>query len=760
MMKSYVDVLLPLAVGEAFTYALPEAFQASAVVGGRVVVPLGQRKFYTGVVIRIHGERPPYRTVKDVAQVIDEKPVLTKIQKKFWAWIADYYMCSEGEVLKCALPSALKPAGFFEIFTDDYQPRTEVRIAWGDQISTEEHFLKVLDSLGRAKAQQKVLLRLVEIFPVGSPPENAPAKAGFMRQAVCSPSVVKSLEEKEFIKLFEAEVSRLEDYGAGLSPLPELSPAQETARREIDEDFKEKDAVLLHGVTGSGKTEIYIHLIDSALREGRDVLYLLPEIALTTQLIDRLKNHFGDRMAVFHSRFTDQQRAETYLKVLDSNRKPLLVLGVRSSVLLPFENLGLVIVDEEHETTYKQQDPAPRYNARDAALVLAGLCGAKSLLGSATPSLESFFNATEAGKYGLVRLTERYGSGRLPRVIVSDTARAARRGERDGHFSHLLLREIERVTAAGRQAILFQNRRGFSPYVECGACATAITCPHCNVSLTFHKGPGMLQCHYCGYAVPMPSRCASCGSEDLQTRGFGTEKIEEQLFSIFPERAVGRLDLDSVRSARSYERILSAVASGKIDLLVGTQMVTKGFDFGNVALVGIMNADNLLNYPDFRASERSFQLMMQVAGRAGRRDDDGLVVVQTSQPDHPVIAQVKAGDYEAMVRMQLAERRAFLYPPFCRLIKFTLKHKQKEVLTRAAADFDQAMRKLFGARLLGPETPAVDKIRGEHLCGFLLKIERHKSFAKARRWAGEEVKKLLGNKEYASLTVVVDVDPV
>ncbi|MDR2937222.1 MAG: primosomal protein N' [Rikenellaceae bacterium] len=759
-MRSYVDVLLPIAVREAFTYALPESLRARAVVGGRAVVPLGQRKFYTGVVIRIHGERPPYRTVKEVAKLIDEKPVLTKIQKRFWEWIADYYMCSEGEVMKSTLPSALKPAGFSEIFSDGYQPRTETRIAWGELITDDEQFLRALDSLGRAKTQQKALLRLVELFPVGTPRENALSRSTVMRLTTCSSAVIKSLEEKDFIELFEAEVSRLEDYGEGLSPLPGLSPAQETARREIDENLREKDTVLLHGVTGSGKTEIYTHLIDKVLQEGRDVLYLLPEIALTTQLIDRLKNRFGDRMAVCHSRFTAQQRAETYLKVLDGNRVPLLVLGVRSSVLLPFDNLGLVIVDEEHETTYKQQDPAPRYNARDVALVLAGLCGAKTLLGSATPSIESFYNATEAGKYGFVRLSERYGSGRLPRIVVSDTARAARRGERDGHFSHLLLREIERVTAAGRQAILFQNRRGFSPYIECGACATVIDCPHCNVSLTFHKGPGTLQCHYCGHAVPVPSHCASCGSEDLQPRGFGTEKIEEQLFQLFPLLTVGRLDLDSVRTVRSYERILSAFAFGKIDLLVGTQMVTKGFDFGNVALVGIMNADNLLNYPDFRASERSFQLMMQVAGRAGRRDDQGMVVIQTSQPDHPVIVQVGAGDYEAMVRTQLAERRAFLYPPFCRLIRFTLKHRQKEVLVRAAADFDQALRKLFGARLLGPETPMVDKIRGEFLRGFLLKIERHKSFAKARHWAGDEVRKLLTTKEYVGLAMVVDVDPL
>lgn len=755
----YADIILPLAIENTFTYAVPEELSGSVQVGVRAVVPLGARKYYTGIIYRLHNEKPDAKRIRNIVSVTDAAPVVNETQLRFWEWLAGYYMCGIGEVMKAAIPAALKSAGYTDAIQESYSVRTETHISLHESLSTEEAVNAACDTLKRAKGQYSALIRLVDLLrPEDAPHRTSYPKARFVNGGHGSAVVLKGLREKGFIRMTEVEISRYDTSETATAPLPDLTVNQQEAIDGIRKHFASEKTTLLHGVTGSGKTEIYIHLIQEALDAGRDALYLLPEIALTTQLIERLQTYFGNRVVVYHSRFNDNMRAECYLNVLKTDRPPMLILGVRSSLLLPHHDLGLVIVDEEHETSYKQQDPNPRYQARDAAIVLAGMNGGQILLGSATPSVESYYNGV-SGKYGLVSLAERYGGAKLPQVIVTDMARAAKRGEKISHFSRLLLNEIERVLAAGEQVILFQNRRGFSPYIECGACSAIPTCPNCNVSLTYHKQDGSLVCHYCGHTTPKPSVCPECGSEDLQTRGFGTEKIEEELAAIFPDARITRLDLDATRSARNYSRIISAFDAGRIDILVGTQMVTKGFDFDRVTLVGVLNADNLLNYPDFRASERGFQLMMQVAGRAGRRLTEGKVIIQTFQPDHPVLAQVRAGDYEAMFRSQLAERQRFFYPPYCRLIRFTLKHTNKAVLNEAVKVFHTAMRQVFGRRLLGPEVPLVDKVRNEHLCTFLLKVEREKSFAEAKGLARQVVRRLTEHPGWGALTVVADVDP-
>ena len=755
-MAIYADVILPLAVDGCFTYLVPEEFEAQAGEGIRVVVPLGRSKYYSGIISALHSKKPPYKNIKRISSIASAVAVASPGQMRFWQWLAEYYMCSQGEVMRSAVPAALKSSGRSDDITESYSQKRETFVTLSPELDCEESLHAALDSLKRAKVQHAALIQLADNpSPVNKSRFNFPH------------AVIRELERKGFIKLEERVVDRQYDASYdNTSPLPQLTKAQADALDSVKSCFKRGKTALLHGVTGSGKTEIYIHLISETLAAGKDVLYLLPEISVTAQLIERLKGYFGNSVLAYHSGLGDNMRAECYLKLLKpvwksagkQGRAPLLIIGVRSSLLLPHDNTGLVVVDEEHENTYKQQEPAPRYHARDAAIMLAGMNGANVLLGSATPSIESYFNAV-TGKYGLVELSERYGGASLPHIVVADTVRAAKRGEKSSHFTHLLLEGIARALDSGRQAVLFQNRRGFSPYVECAECFTVPSCANCNVSLTYHRSTGSLVCHYCGYTVPMPSACPTCGSADIKTRGFGTEKVEEELSAIFPEAAVARLDLDAVTSARSYSRIISDFEKGRTDILIGTQMVSKGFDFGNLSLAGVLNADNMLNYPDFRASERSFQLMVQVAGRAGRRGEQGEVIIQTSQPHHPVIKQVLEGDYGAMFRSQSAERRHFLYPPFCRLIKFTLRHADIDILRSAAADFEAPMRRIFGKRLLGPETPAVDKVRGEYLCGFLLKIEKERSAAEAKRLVREVLYEVVRKPGYASLTVITDVDP-
>lgn len=749
MTELYADIVLPLAQ-DAFTFAVDWDLRDTIAEGQCVKVPLGDRKFYMGVVWKLHGDRPPFKTIKTVDSPIAGAPVIGERQRRFWQWMADYYMCPLGEVMRAALPSALKPEGFShaEFSKELYRPPTVQHISL---IPTNEEALnEKFESLRRAKKQYAALIDIVAQFGdnlTGKIPRVSSGADGVILKALAKKSAITLTSE--YLKPGELPPLPM--------ALPKLSDAQADAACSIRGQFRDGEVVLLHGVTGSGKTEIYIDLIAEQLGLGRNVMYLLPEIAMSGQLIERIRTWFGDRVIPYHSKFSMRSRVESYRRMACSRGGEIL-LGVRSSLFLPVENLGLVIIDEEHDQSYKQTESAPRYHARDAAIVLARGAGAKTLLGSATPSIESYANATE-GKYGLVTLTERYGGVPHPQVYISDTLRAVKRGERTSHFNKLLLDKAADTLARGKQVMLFQNRRGFSPYVECTDCGRVEICPHCNVTLTFHKSEGQLRCHYCGFGKTPPRTCAGCGAEAVETRGFGTEKVEEELAKLLPDARIERLDRDTAQTAKRYNSIITSFECGDTDVLIGTQMITKGFDFDGVSLVGVLNADNLLAYPDFRAAERAFQLIMQVAGRAGRRSEPGEVVIQTSQPENPVIREAAAGDYGGMVRSQLAERAEFFYPPYCRLIAVTLKHRDKTLLWNAANVFAREGRAVFGRRILGPQPPSVDKIRGEHLLSFLLKVERRQSFAAAKKLLAGVIEKLHADRQYKYITVVCNVDP-
>ena len=758
-MERFADIVLPLAQ-PAYTFAVPEGIEVEA--GSAVVVQFGPRRFYVGIVWRVHDRRPDFKRIKPIGRVLYERPLLSAAQRALWEWIASYYMCSLGEVMRAALPALMKPsADSAELLADgEFRPRTERYVALAPALHDEERLHETFEKLERRAPKQYEAL--LEVASAGDD-ASAEGVSGAVftgevprRLLRADSSILQNLARKGYLEIVEHERT-VERDGAAFR-LPVLSPHQREALDALRRQFAEgKAAALLHGVTSSGKTEVYIHLIAEVLARGGDVLLLVPEIALTAQLIERMERIFGSRVTAYHSRLTDRQRAETYLQ-LNRSQGGEFVVGVRSSIFLPLSRLQLVIVDEEHDASYKQADPAPRYNARDCAVVMAGVFGGRTLLGSATPSLETWLNA-RSGKYGSASLTERYGDARIPEILVSDTLRAARRGERHAHFNKLLLDKIGERLDRGEQAILFQNRRGFSPYVECTECGWTARCPDCNVTLTYHKAGNRLVCHYCGHVEPLPAKCPSCKVTDVVPMGFGTEKIEEEIARIFPEARVARLDRDTVTSQRAFDRIVAGFARREIDILVGTQMITKGFDFEGVSLVGILNADNLLNNPDFRAGERAFQLMMQVAGRAGRRAQGGEVVIQTSEPGHPVIRQVVAGDFEAMARAQLADREAFFYPPYARLTSLTLKHRDPQLLRRGAAELAAALRKRFGRRLLGPTAPPVDRIRGEYLAGLLLKIESGASSRRARELLGEELSAFARHPEFRTIMVVPDVDP-
>ena len=750
-MPLYADIVLPLAQ-PAYTFAVPEGMHVAE--GTAVAVQFGPRKFYTGVVWRVHDRRPPFRTIKSIQRVLYDAPLLSAQQKALWEWIAAYYMCSAGEVMRVALPSLMKPSGDTEeeFAEDEFRPRTECYVALARELHDEGRLHEVFEKLGRRAPKQYEAL--LEIASAGD--ETRISTGEVARRLLRADYVVlHALERKGHIVCTERE--RTVERGGSAFRLPELTAPQREALGSLREQFAEKPAALLHGVTGSGKTEIYIHLIAETLARGGDVLLLVPEIALTAQLIGRMERIFGSRVTPYHSKLTNRRRTETYLR-LNRSQGGEFVVGVRSSIFLPLKHLQLIIVDEEHDASYKQADPAPRYNARDCAVVMARLWGGRTLLGSATPSLETWLNA-EGGKYGRAVLAERYGDARPPEILVSDTIRAAKRGERHAHFNKLLLDKMEETLGRGEQVMLFQNRRGFSPYVECSQCGWTARCPHCNVTLTYHKGGARLVCHYCGYTAPVPAKCPSCEVTEVLPRGFGTEKVEEEIARLFPEARVARLDRDSVTSERAFNAIISDFEARKTDILVGTQMITKGFDFGGVSLVGILNADNLLNNPDFRAAERAFQLMLQVAGRAGRRSDGGEVVIQTSEPGHPVIRQVVAGDFAGMARMQLSERKAFFYPPYARLTSLTLRHRDVALLRRGVTELAARLRVRFGRRVLGPMTPPVDRIRGEYLAGLLLKIESGASSAKARALLAAELKAFAENPEFKTITFICNVDP-
>ena len=751
-MQLFADIVLPLAQ-PAYTFAVPDGMEL--VAGQAVSVQFGARKFYMGIVWRVHDRRPDFRRIKPVGRVLYDRPLLTQPQMRLWEWIAGYYMCTLGEVMRVALPSLMKPsADSAERFDEEeFRPRTECYLSLAPEYRDEKRLDEILEKLERRAPRQYAAM--LELISAGDAAGAATGEVA-RRLLAADRAVLHTLERKGYILSVEHE--RTVERGGPAFRLPELTPQQQTALEALRTQFEAgKTTALLHGVTGSGKTEIYIHLIAEVLARGGDVLLLVPEIALTAQLIERMERIFGSRVTPYHSRLTDRRRSETYLR-LNRSEGGEFVVGVRSSIFLPLKKLQLVIVDEEHDASYKQADPAPRYHARDCAVVIARLLGGRTLLGSATPSLETWLNAG-SGKYGHATLAERYGDARLPEIFVSDTIRAARRGERHAHFNKLLLDKIAETLDRGEQVLLFQNRRGFAPYVECPSCGWTARCPQCNVTLTYHKGGGKLVCHYCGHTEPVPARCPACKVADLAPMGFGTEKIEEEVARIFPAARVARLDRDSVTSERAFSAIVSDFAQRRTDILVGTQMITKGFDFEGVALVGILNADNLLNSPDFRAAERAFQLMMQVAGRAGRRSDGGQVVIQTSEPAHPVIRQVVAGDFEGMARQQLADREAFFYPPYARLTALTLRHRDPTLLRRAAQELAGRLRARFGRRLLGPMTPPVDRIRGEYLLGLLLKIESGASSARAREVMGAELKTFSEHADFKSVTVQIDVDP-
>ncbi len=751
-MERYADVVLPLAQ-PAYTFAVPEGMELAA--GCAVEVQFGPRKFHTGIVWRVHERRPDFKRIKPVQRPLYDRPLLTAAQMKLWEWVASYYMCSLGEVMRAALPSLMKPsADSRERFADEeFRPRTECYLSLAPELRDEERLHEVFEKLERrAPKQYEALLELVSAGDGGGLPEGEVPR----RLLQSDRAVLHALERKGFVRAAEHE--RTAERGEAVFRLPQLTPHQQAALDELRRQFADgKATALLHGVTSSGKTEIYIHLIAEVLARGGDVLLLVPEIALTAQLIERMERIFGSRVTPYHSRLTDRQRSETYLR-LNRSEGGEFVVGVRSSIFLPLARLQLIIVDEEHDASYKQAEPAPRYHARDCAVMMARIFGGRTLLGSATPSLETWLHAS-GGKYGRATLSERYGDARMPEIIVSDTLRAARRGERHAHFNKLLLDKIGETLGRGEQVMLFQNRRGFSPYVECTECGWTARCPDCNVTLTYHKAGGRLVCHYCGHSEPVPAKCPSCKVTDVVPMGFGTEKIEEEIARIFPEARVARLDRDTVTSERAFSAIVAAFARRETDILVGTQMITKGFDFEGVALVGILNADNMLNNPDFRAGERAFQLMMQVAGRAGRRAQGGEVVIQTAEPGHPVVRQVVEGDFGAIARMQLADREAFFYPPYARLTTLTLRHRDLQLLRRGAVHLAAGLRRRFGRRLLGPMAPPVDRIRGEYLLGLLLKIESGASSARARELLGAELQAFAQHPEFRHIAVIPNVDP-
>lgn len=821
-MKQYIDVLLPLPLANQYTYSLPEALEGKVQTGSRVIVPFGRKKFYTALVVNVHYCPPEAYETKDVAEVLDEHPILLPPQLRLWKWMASYYLCTPGDVYKAALPSGMKlesetivtanpdfeadgpltpreqqvldllaqepeqcitqlekktdvtknilpvinsllgkgAISVKEELKRSYKPKTETRVKLAADCQTEERLRQLFDELARAHKQLALLMKYLELsgFFTDKSTLREVSKKELLTRADATPTIFNGLVEKGIFETYQFEVGRLDRGQTHTVDINPLNPAQQSAYDAILNSFREKNVCLLHGVTSSGKTEIYIHLIRQAIESGRQVLYLLPEIALTTQITERLKRVFGGRIGIYHSKFPDAERVEIWQKQLRPEGHYDIILGVRSSVFLPFHNLGLIIVDEEHETTYKQQDPAPRYHARDTAIMLASLYGAKVLLGTATPSIDSYHNAL-TGKYGLVTLGERYKDIRLPDIHIVDIKELARKKMMNGPFSPELLAAIRQALEHREQVILFQNRRGFAPMIECKVCGWVPKCKNCDVSLTYHKGLNQLTCHYCGYTYAVPRSCPACGSVELVNRGFGTEKIEDNIREIFPDAKVARMDLDTTRSRSAYERIIADFEAGKTHILIGTQMVSKGLDFDHVSVVGILNADNMLNYPDFRAHERAFQLMAQVAGRAGRRDKRGLVILQTKSPDLPVIHQVVNNDYAQMYEEQTAERRMFHYPPFCRFIYVYLKHRKEDVVNQAADTLAAWLRTAFGDKVLGPDKPPVGRIQMLFIKKIVIKVDLNMSGSKVRDYLLRVQHQLIEDERFRSLLVYYDVDP-
>lgn len=817
----FADVILPLPLENSYTYRIPEDMEKAVTPGCRVIVHFGKKRYYTAIVMAVHDKEPlSLFETKDIYALLDASPVLRRPQLRFWKWISSYYLCKLGDVYKAALPSGLKlESETSVIYNEDYEadtplrpneqsvldafggalkltvselekktglrnvvpvvaslmsrgavevseelkrgfvPKTRTFIRLVETFYDEEKLQEVFNELKRAKKQELLLVSFLDLSHTLNPVlRKELSKKELLERSGFTSNVLDGLLKRGVLECYEKEVGRLQISVCRLLPLLPLSAAQEKAYGEIHDVFKTKEVCLLHGVTSSGKTEVYIHLIDEVLKLGRQVLYLLPEIAITTQITERLAKLFGNRLLVYHSKFSDNERVEVWNKLLHGN-EPMLVLGVRSSLFLPFKDLGLIIVDEEHENTYKQQDPAPRYHARNAAIVLAGMHGAKTLLGSATPSIDSYFNAT-TGKYGLVELSTRYGDVLMPEIIPVDIKELKRKKiMKDTLFSPLLVTKINDALAVGEQVILFQNRRGFAPMIECKSCGWVPHCVNCDVSLTYHKIHNRLVCHYCGYAIQLPPACPECKEADLRMMGFGTEKVEEEIATLFPVAKVERLDFDTARTRTAYERIISDFEQGKTQILIGTQMLSKGLDFGNVSVVGILNADSLMNFPDFRAHERAFQLMVQVSGRAGRRDKRGTVILQTSQPEHPIIRMVQHFAYKEMVGLQLSERSMFRYPPYYRLIVLVLRSRNESVLSEMSSMYAGKLRLHLGERVLGPVTPPVTRVQTLHIKKIILKIEIAAAIAPVREILETVYAEMMQYPAFKQLLVHYDVDP-
>ena len=796
-MKKYVDVIVPLPVAGQFTYSVPESLAEKVQWGSRVIVPFGAKRYYTGIVIQTDSTPSANYEIKEVTEVLDNHPILLKHQYEFWKWMAGYYLCTTGDVYNAAIPSGLKLESETRVEGNpefeasgplpekeqkvldllankslnisqlekaaqtrnlmpvirsllekdairikeelklNYKPRTETRVRLTEKMRNERNIHLQLDMLKRATRQREVLLKYLELseWEEGCEPKEV-SREKLAEASGASSGILNELTAKGILETYEHETGRLDLEAKETSPVNALSPIQQAAFDSILRSFGQKDVCLLHGVTSSGKTEIYIHLIQKALQAGKQVLYLLPEIALTAQITERLRRVFGSRLGVYHSKFPDAERVEIWQKQL-SDTPYEVILGVRSSIFLPFKRLGLVIIDEEHETSYKQQDPAPRYHARNAGIMLASMFAAKTLLGTATPSIETYYNA-EQGKYGLAELTERMTA----------------------QFSPFLLQKIKEALDNKEQVILFQNRRGFAPMIECRTCGWVPKCKNCDVSLTYHKRLNQLTCHYCGYTYQVPEACPACGGTELTNRGFGTEKIEDDIRLLFPDARVARMDLDTTRTRTAYEKIIADFEDGKTDILIGTQMVSKGLDFDKVSVVGILNADSMLNYPDFRSYERAFQLMAQVAGRAGRRDKQGLVVLQTKSPDLPLIRQVLDNNYRQMYEDQLAERHLFRYPPFYRLIYVYLKHRKEDVLEQAASQTAVYLRNGLKERVLGPDKPPVARIQTLFIRKIVIKIEQQASMSKVKKYLTEVQQAITADERFRTVNFYYDADPM
>ncbi len=797
----YVDVILPLPLPGLFTYSVPEGMEGRVVFGKRLLVPLGRSKKYIGMAVKMHDEKPAFE-VKPIEQVLDENPVLLERQYRLWSWISDYYMSPLGDVYNAAFPAGLKS-------TEKFKPKMELYVGLSSAYRNPQTLRVALQMMGRAVKQMKAFTTFLQLshwdillenevdengllreefyelrnmqFPDipcsnGSQPSDVSSSNGnqspdipsfiekvtkeeLMNESHSTSAIVKTLIDKGFLFTYEIEVGRLNTSGEShFELIKPLSMPQQDAYNQILMQMMKKNVVLLHGVTSSGKTEVYIHLIKQALDEHKQVLYLLPEIALTVQIMERLHRVFGDRLGIYHSKYSDAERVEIWQKQMSDHPYDV-ILGARSAVFLPFQKLGLVIVDEEHETSFKQQDPAPRYHARSAAIVLASMYPeAKVLLGTATPSMESYYNAQQ-GKYGLVEMKTRYKDIQLPEIQVVDVKDLRHRKIMKGAYSPQLLAAVREALQRGEQAILFQNRRGFAPMIECKVCGWVPKCKNCDVSLTLHKNINLLTCHYCGYTYPVPTECPNCGSTELTGRGIGTEKVEDQLTEIFPEARIARMDLDTTRTRNAYERLIEDFSSGKTNLLIGTQMISKGLDFDKVSVVGILNADSMLNYPDFRAYEHAFMMMAQVSGRAGRKGKRGLVILQTKSPELPVISQVVHNDYATFYRDLLEERKAFHYPPFYHLINVYLKHKHEKVCQQASMELGQTLRGWFGERILGPDKPAVARVKTMNIRKIVLKLENGIDQKKVREYLKYAQTMMLKDPRYGALQIYYDVDP-